>query len=1189
MAKDQPVRGLGKAVLFGAAVLPLALGLAALAGWHLAIPLLVQTHPLFPPCPYAVALALVVAGLGLLARALNLRVLSAAAGGTLCVLGLIVWAQRFWGVPLFAEETLAAAHPLLPQLTPARLSPAQALGLILAGFALLLSSRPIVSVRRCLVVAYVGLTLVALSSVALVGYSTGFLSLLGCPQAARLGLPDLISFLAIGAGVFLWGASRLQGTARGLVRTLPHLVGVAFFTASLGLWQAFVVQDQGRIQRLVQVETMNVQRELEEKPPSAITRLLSMARNPRARDRGDANILEESWANYLTQHAACADLALLDTLGQLVWERAKADGGAWEERLFGEARQATLELFRGRKDWALMRAPNAWNRGPRYLLVYVPVDDPSGKARGVLGAFRVSKLLDGTLHSNVSPGFGVTVLEGECPIYTRRAGENDYEREWSGQARLRFHGLDWAVRVWPTSEVIVRESYSLPKITLVVGSLMAGMLALAVFLAQTAIQRARALEKEVGERRRAEESLAHERYLLHALMDNLPDGIFFKDAEGRYTRVSQAMLAQLGVADAQAALGRTILDLLPREFAETLIADDQQVMQSGEPLIGREHKECNADGSVRWLQTNRLPFRNAAGQVVGTFGISRDITASKLAEEELRQAKEAAEAGSRAKDEFLANVSHEIRTPMNGILGMTELALDTDLHPEQRDYLQMVKSSADALLTVINDLLDFSKIEAGKFTLDPHEFPLRDKLADVLKSLVLKAHAKGLELAYQVRPGIPEVLIGDAARLRQILVNLVGNAIKFTEHGEVVLNVSLAPGPQTPAAADAGLETRDKEIVLQFDVTDTGIGIPADKLTRIFDPFTQADGSITRKYGGTGLGLTISARLVGLMGGKMWVESAEGLGSTFHFTVHLGVGRDTRSRALVRDPLVLVGVPVLVADDNATSLHILEEQLTQWRMRPTGVSGGQQALEELRRAAAAGTPYALLLLDVQMPDADGFAVVEEIRGSDLPPTPTIMMLTTAEQQRRCAEMGLAGSLPKPIRPSELLWTLAGVLGRLTRDELRQRRPSPNGNGCQPASRPLRVLLAEDNLVNQRLAMRLLEKVGHTVTVAGNGREALDALASERFDVVLMDVQMPEMGGLEATRLLRAREVQSAQHTPVVAMTAHAMKGDRERCLEAGMDGYLCKPVQPEELYRALEEIVPDTAGACSPVRTEMPG
>jgi PAS domain S-box-containing protein len=673
--------------------------------------------------------------------------------------------------------------------------------------------------------------------------------------------------------------------------------------------------------------------------------------------------------------------------------------------------------------------------------------------------------------------------------------------------------------------------------------------------------RTRELQLEVNERMRAEEALSEERKILRVLIDNVPDFMYVKDLECRFLVANLSVARQMGAKTPEELLGKNDFDFYPREVATTFYEDEQRVIRSGQAEVNREEAGLDSQGNASQIMTTQVPLRDKNGRVTGLVGIGRDITHLKKVQEEMQNAREAAEAASRAKSEFLANMSHEIRTPLNGVMGMTDLALETDLTQEQREYLETVKMSGDSLLTVINDILDFSKIEAGKIDLEALDFDLRDSLESTLKTLAVRADEKGLELLCEVAPEVPEVVRGDSSRLRQIVVNLVGNAIKFTDSGEIAVKVQV--------------EARDgTECVCRFTVADTGVGIPEDKRELIFKPFSQADTSTTRKYGGTGLGLTISTRLVQMMGGKIWVESEVGRGSQFHFTVRLEAA-DAKEIKLgtIAPPEFLRSVKVLVVDDNRTNRRILEGMLLRWDMKPTPVDCAAAALTQLSSALEAGEPYPLILTDMHMPEMDGFALIEQIRQRPELSAATIMMLTSAGHRgdaARCQELGVAAYLLKPIRQSELREAVARVLGAreqegaiplITRFSLQETREP---GAC------LRVLLAEDNLVNQRLAVRLLEKRGHRVVVASTGLEALQALEKESFDLVLMDVQMPEMDGLEATATIREKEKSSGLHQAVVALTAHAMKGDREKCLAAGMDGYLTKPIRPQELDQLLE-------------------
>jgi PAS domain S-box-containing protein len=570
------------------------------------------------------------------------------------------------------------------------------------------------------------------------------------------------------------------------------------------------------------------------------------------------------------------------------------------------------------------------------------------------------------------------------------------------------------------------------------------------------------LYQDISARLQAEAALIEERNLLRTLMDNLPDHIYFKDRQSRFTRINRAQAKVFGLGDPAQAKGKTDFDFFSDEHAQQAYADEQEIIRTGQPLLAKEEKETWPDGRVTWVATTKMPLRDAKGNIIGTFGISHDTTERKRQEQELQKAKAAAEAASRAKSEFLANMSHEIRTPMNGVLGMTELTLETELTPEQRDYLGMVKSSADALLTVIDDILDFSKIEAGKLGLDLVPLKLRDCLMQGLKPLVVRAQQKGLGFVFDIQPEVPDDVVADPTRLRQVLINLLGNAIKFTERGQVGLEVTL--------------ESRtDEQAQLHFLVRDTGPGIAPEKQKIVFEAFSQADSSMARKFGGTGLGLTISSRLVEMMHGRIWLESELGKGSRFHFTAQVGI------------------------------------------------AAGAASIERPKQACSTGSSARLL---------DGQTAHRHASREVFEP-------------RRASE----GPLHGPPRPAV------------------------SQTGCA-GQRSLRVLLAEDNAVNQRLATRLIEKRGHTVVLASNGREALEAIGKQRFDLVVMDVEIPEVDGFEATAAIRKREQETGTHLPILAMSAYAMTGDRERCLEAGMDGYVSKPIQAKDLLEAIESLAP---------------
>ena len=671
--------------------------------------------------------------------------------------------------------------------------------------------------------------------------------------------------------------------------------------------------------------------------------------------------------------------------------------------------------------------------------------------------------------------------------------------------------------------------------------------------------------RDISERRKKEREIERFQKELESLkefneniVNGLAEGIVLEDARGRVVFVNPTMERLLGFR------------------AEDLVGRDQKVFISPEELA-RIRKKTRSRRSATTLETYETVLRSKDGTEVpvlvsaqslfekgafaGVLSAVTNISRQKEAEAGLEASRLEAQAANSAKSEFLANMSHEIRTPMNGILGMTELALDTPISPVQREYLNAIRASADSLLVLLNDILDFSKIEARMMDLEPIRFGLRDAIAETASFLALAAHRKGLELACRISPDVPDGLVGDIRRLRQVLINLTSNAIKFTERGEVVI--------------DATAESADRNhVLLHFMVSDSGIGIPRDKQKAIFQAFVQADGSTTRRYGGTGLGLAISSRLIELMGGRIWVESEPGVGSRFHFTTRLGVQRTPSRRATPVEPEEVRDLPVLIVDDNATNRRILREILTNWQMRPVDVPSGAEALKLLRRRSKGGKGFALALVDANMPGMDGFDLIDRIRKDPSLKGLKIMILTSSDRLGdidRCRDLGVQAYLTKPVKQSELLDAILLAQGsRLAPGAAPEiiTRPVPVAVGP-----PLRILLAEDNPINQKVAVHILEKRGHSVRTAGNGKEVLEALEEEDIDVILMDVQMPVLDGFEATARIREREKRTRRHVPVIALTAHALKEDRKRCLDAGMDDYVSKPLKPEELFRTLDRII----------------
>jgi len=670
---------------------------------------------------------------------------------------------------------------------------------------------------------------------------------------------------------------------------------------------------------------------------------------------------------------------------------------------------------------------------------------------------------------------------------------------------------------------------------------------------------------DVSARRRMEEKLRENAERTRLILDTAYDAFVGIDHEGRIVDWNPQAEAVFGWPRDE-ALGRPVAEtIVPPRFREVYRHRLQQTLARGQGSVLNKRIEITAmrrDGSEFPVEAAITPVRLGKTHLFHAF--LHDISRRKRYEAELREAKEAAEAANRAKGAFLANMSHEIRTPMNAIIGMAELVLDTPLTSEQREYLKLVLESADSLLSIINDLLDFSKIEAGKFDLDPRPFDLHESVGDTMKSLAVRAHRKGLELAHEIVGDVPRVMLGDPNRLRQVVINLVGNAIKFTDHGEVVMTV-------TREHAD------EQGCLLHFAVRDTGIGVPPEKQEVIFKAFEQADTSTTRRFGGTGLGLAISSALVELMHGRLWVVSQPGVGSTFHFTALFGHAAEAPA---TKRPVVapsLEGLRVLVVDDNATNRRIQVEMLRNWRMFAVSSAGAEDALVQLRQAEGAGQPFALVLTDANMPDTDGFELARQIKDDPRLRGALIMMLTSGDRPddvARCRQLGVTAYLMKPVKQSELFDAIVAAVAPVAVPATEEPAARP-----EPGARRLHILLAEDSLVNQKLAVGLLERRGHRVCVANNGREALAAIEREPYDLVLMDVQMPELDGLDATRALREQEqARGTAHLPVIAMTAHAMTGDRERCLAAGMDNYISKPIRSHDLFATIEA----TLDRCAP-------
>ncbi len=681
-----------------------------------------------------------------------------------------------------------------------------------------------------------------------------------------------------------------------------------------------------------------------------------------------------------------------------------------------------------------------------------------------------------------------------------------------------------------------------------------GFLILGAFHWRTRVHLARERELESLVHGRTRE-LRQQRSFLRTIMDRNPSFIFTKNREGQFTMVNHAAASSQNLT-VEEVIGKTDSDFhTDPKLVEKYRQDDLEVLNSGIEKFIPEEPFIGADGQVRWMQVAKIPIRGEDGQTEEILGVATDITLQKQAALEMQRAKEAAEAATLSKSQFLATMSHEIRTPMNGVIGMTGLLLETALDNEQRDYVEIIRTSGESLLTIINDILDFSKIESGMLELEQQTFSLASCIEDSLDLLVSKASEKGIELAYQMSESTPQYIFGDITRLRQVLVNLISNAVKFTEQGEVAVFV------QSGTVGEEHFE-------IHFEVRDTGIGIPKDRIDRLFRSFSQVDASTTRKYGGTGLGLAISKRLAELMGGRMWVESTEGEGSSFFFTIQASAGRPEYARHLLKEQPDLQGRRVLIVNSNETNLRILCEQIEFWNMQPTSARSAREALERLRL----GENYDLIVIDMQLPEMDGARLSVEIRALKHPRPPRMLLLTSfAASQRQLVEqygrLDFAAYLNKPIKPSVLYDSLIRAFTAHAHSEQAAIAELSDTQNRLADTMPMRILLAEDNVVNQKVASKLLDRLGYRADIAGNGQEVIESLERQRYDIILMDVHMPVMDGLEATRRIIAKYPDTRPR--IIAMTANAMLEGREECIAAGMDDYISKPVRRETIEAAI--------------------
>ena len=1131
-------------VLCGLAVA--LLGALVVAGWLLHVPAIVHLWAGMAPMQFNTAVGMVLAGAGL-AGSRRFPKLEPFTGAALLALGTMTLAEYATGLDLYIDQALFRPW-LAGGVNPGRMGVNTAACFVLIGIACCLSR--FLPAKLPLIKLAGGIGVMSVACAALIGYLSGMESVCRWGQATRMAAHTAAGFLVMGLGLGIRGWHALRSNRR---IWLAGIAGLGFGCVTLMIWAGALGNYHHEVVARSQAAAVNVASLATDSFDQTTAALVRFDARWEPECRKLIDVCERDLAAYFRDFPAIISLEWVD----------RGTGSVLGRRISpGFKGRDPLETWRPAKEQ--LPVPElipAAAGSPRLILAVERSGTTYYMAAGIDPSVMFSKAI-----ATLGAGWKVAVTVDSRDVLVRQGPdvqEATYHFTWWGR--------DWRVTASP-GPVQSGESH-LADWILPAGLTLTCCLMFIAFLWQTS--RDRLIEITV-----LNSTLETSKSKLQSILDAATQvSIIAADTQGVIAVFNSGAERMLQYrADEMVGL-RTPAIIhdpdecrersaeLSREFGRPIEGNDVFIELARQGRFDeREWTYRRKDGSKLDVMLVVTAVRNPQGAIEGFLGIATDITARKSLERDLRLNNEKLEEQTRraeeanlAKSEFLANMSHEIRTPMNGVLGMMELALETELTAEQREYISTAKISADSLLTVINDILDFSKIEAGKLELDSTPFHLREFIEETMKILARRAHQKGLELLFELDNALPEVIVGDASRIRQILVNLIGNAIKFTERGEVFLKVEGTASESSPA-----------DVELRFAVHDTGIGIVPEHQERIFLAFAQADGTTSRRFGGTGLGLTISQRLVTMMNGRIWVESEVGKGSTFRFTVALQIGH-AGSREANTGPQGLVGIPVLVVDDNFTNRRILADVLLGWGMRATMAESGAAALQILKSAPE---EFPLILTNVHMPEMDGFELAAEIKHSRA--AVTIVMLTSgnyAGDMERCRKLGVEAYLTKPVARNDLRAAILRALGRQSSSVAVKGTVQSGTPSALPATpelaQSLRVLLAEDNIVNQRVAQLILTKEGHSVVVVKNGLEVLAALEKDCFDVVLMDVQMPEMDGFRATAEIRAAERLKDARIPIVAMTAHAMIGDKERCLIAGMDDYVAKPIRKAELLGAI--------------------